>query len=61
MNGILYGVSVGPGEPELMTIKAVRIIEKCEVIAVPRTRNENTLALDIASQICDISKKETQR
>lgn len=58
MNGILYGVSVGPGEPELMTIKAVRIIEKCEVIAVPRTRNENTLALDIASQICDISKKE---
>lgn len=58
MNGKLYGVSVGPGEPELITLKAVRIIEKCGVIAVPRTKNENTLALDIASNVCDVSGKE---
>lgn len=33
--GILYGVGVGPGEPELLTLKAVRIIEECDVIGIP--------------------------
>lgn len=28
MRGILYGVGVGPGDPELMTIKAVRLIRE---------------------------------
>ena len=35
MNGKLYGVGVGPGDPELMTLKAVRILKTCGVIAVP--------------------------
>ena len=26
--GILYGVSVGPGDPELMTLKACRVIRR---------------------------------
>ncbi|MBQ5311845.1 MAG: hypothetical protein ILP19_07385 [Oscillospiraceae bacterium] len=34
---IFYSVSVGPGDPELMTLKAVRIIKSCPVIAAPRT------------------------
>ena len=34
MKGRLFGVGVGPGDPELMTYKAVRTIEKCPVIAV---------------------------
>ena len=58
MKGILYGVSVGPGDPELITLKAVKIINSCEVIAVPRTKGENTLALDIAAKSCSISEKE---
>ena len=33
MRGILYGVGVGPGDPELMTAKAVRTVERCPVIA----------------------------
>lgn len=33
--GILYGVSVGPGDPELMTIKAARIIRQAQVLALP--------------------------
>ncbi|MEG1983822.1 MAG: precorrin-2 C(20)-methyltransferase [Oscillospiraceae bacterium] len=45
--GTLFGVSVGPGDPELMTLKAVRALEKCEVIAAPETKGEKTLALDI--------------
>lgn len=33
--GILYGVGVGPGDPELLTLKARRIITEADVIAVP--------------------------
>ena len=35
MNGTLYGVGVGPGDPELMTLKAVRMIRENESSAVP--------------------------
>ncbi len=31
MNGTLYGVGIGPGDPELITLKAVRIIEQSPV------------------------------
>ena len=34
MNGTLYCVSTGPGDPELLTLKAARIIRQCPVIAV---------------------------
>lgn len=34
METIFYGVGVGPGDPELLTLKAVRVIRECEVIAV---------------------------
>lgn len=48
-HGIFYGVSVGPGDPELMTLKAVRILEQCPVIAAPQTKSSEMLALKIAS------------
>ena len=35
MRGIFTGVGVGPGDPELMTLKAVRAVEACSVIAIP--------------------------
>jgi precorrin-2/cobalt-factor-2 C20-methyltransferase len=31
----LYGIGVGPGDKELLTVKAVRIIEKCQVVVAP--------------------------
>ena len=40
MKGKLYGVGVGPGDPELMTIKAARIIKECDVIDVPGKKPE---------------------
>ena len=55
--GIFYGISVGPGDPELLTRKAVRVMEECKVIATPQTKGENTLALDIASAAVDMSGK----
>ena len=50
MTGILYGVGVGPGDPELMTLKAVRLIRENDVIAVPGKVPENTTAYRIAVQ-----------
>lgn len=50
MAGILYGVGVGPGDPELMTLKAVRLIRENEVIAVPGPVAEETVAYQIAVQ-----------
>ena len=46
--GILYGVGVGPGDPGLMTVKAVRTALDCDVIAVPHKEREKCLALKIA-------------
>ncbi len=50
MTGTLYGVGVGPGDPELMTLKAVRLIRENEVIAVPGTDVKETVAYQIAVQ-----------
>ncbi|MDR0819872.1 MAG: precorrin-2 C(20)-methyltransferase [Oscillospiraceae bacterium] len=48
MKGILYGVGVGPGDPELITLKAVRILSAADVIAAPERGGGHT-ALDIAA------------
>lgn len=55
--GIFYCVGVGPGDPELMTVKAVRTLEACPVIAAPRTKGGEMLALDIAKQAADLEDK----
>ena len=55
--GTFYGVSVGPGDPELMTLQAVRRLENCPVIAAPQTPKGGMLALDIAKAAVDLSGK----
>ena len=49
MNGTLYGIGAGPGDPELMTLKAVRIVRACPVIAVPAEKKEDSVAYRIAA------------
>ena len=44
--GVLYGVGVGPGDPELMTVKAVRIIREADIIAVPDGQTAQNIAAD---------------
>lgn len=55
--GTFYGVSVGPGDPELLTLKAVRCIEQCPVLAAPRTAEGRMLALEIVKGAVDVSDK----
>lgn len=50
MTGVLYGVGVGPGDPELMTLKAVRLIRENEIIAIPGTIPRESVAYKIAVQ-----------
>lgn len=56
-NGVFYGVGVGPGDPELITLKAVRVLERCPVIAAPRTKGGGNLALDIAARAVSMEEK----
>ena len=49
MRGKVFGVGVGPGDPELMTLKAVRLIKENECIAVPGTVAKDTVAYKIAA------------
>ena len=49
MRATVYGVGVGPGDPELMTVKAVRLIRENEVIAVPGTVAADSAAWKIAA------------
>lgn len=58
MTGKLYGVGVGPGDPELMTLKAIKIIEKTTIIALPQTGEEDITAYTIASKVVDFNQKE---
>lgn len=45
--GVLYGVGVGPGDPELLTVKAVRLLRTADVIAAPDSGGESRTALNI--------------
>jgi len=50
MQGTFYVVGVGPGDPQLMTLKAANILEKCGVWFVPSAfENGGSMALKIAS------------
>ena len=47
----LYGVGVGPGDRELLTLKAVRIIGSCEVVIAPSAMaGGKSIALDTAKE-----------
>ena len=58
MKGKLYSVGVGPGDPELMTLKAVRLIKECDVLAIPQGDSDVLVAKNIVEGIVDLNNKE---
>ena len=50
MTGTLYGVGLGPGDPELITVKALRLIKNAEVIAYPEPDDRESFARSIAAE-----------
>ena len=55
----LYGIGVGPGDSELMTLKAVRLIRECDIIAIPASGKAVNAAYTIAKgAVPDIDEKQ---
>lgn len=49
MAGTFYGIGVGPGDPELLTMKAIKAIENADVLIAPKTeKKDGSVALSIA-------------
>ena len=60
--GTLFGVGVGPGDPELLTLKALRIIRAAAVICVPQSETRpDSYALGIIREYLDADKQEVLR
>ncbi|WP_281885183.1 precorrin-2 C(20)-methyltransferase [Paenibacillus sp. YYML68] len=56
--GTLYGLGVGPGDPELITVKAFRLLKQCPVIAYPRKKSgAKSYALAITELYVDTREK----
>ena len=58
MRGKLYSVGIGPGDPELLTLKAVRLLKECDVVALPKGDTDVMTAKNIVNQVVDLDKKE---
>ncbi len=48
--GKLYGIGIGPGDPDLLTLKAVKILEKADVVCVPKSKEQASTALSIVQK-----------
>ncbi len=49
--GTLYGIGVGPGDPDLITLKAAKILGRIDIVfAAASTKNNHSLAVNIAKQ-----------
>jgi precorrin-2/cobalt-factor-2 C20-methyltransferase len=60
VKGTLFGVGVGPGAPDLLTLRAVRVIESADVLALPRGSDFGaSVAWSIAETV--VGEKATKR
>lgn len=58
MSGTLFGIGLGPGDPELITLKAARLIAACPVIAYPKLPGEDSFARSIAATLIPCGAEE---
>lgn len=55
---IFYGIGVGPGEPELITLKAFNVLKKADIVFAPKAKMKNdSLAREIIEKILDSEKE----
>ena len=50
--GVLYGIGVGPGDPELMTLKAINTIKACDIIAISAVSKDECYVYGIVPSFC---------
>jgi len=48
MAGVLFGIGVGPGDPDMLTLKAVKAIKEADVICLPKAEKDKCMAYQIA-------------
>lgn len=58
MTGMIYGIGVGPGDPELLTVKAVRLIAAADLIAYPAPETGDSFARTIAAPYLTAGRPE---
>ena len=58
MTGTLYGLGIGPGDPELITVKALRILQTVPVIAYPAPEHGDSLARAIVASLIPPGRTE---
>ncbi len=57
-NGTLYGVGLGPGDPDLLTIKAARLIANAKIVAYPAPVGGTSFARSIAAHLIPVNARE---
>ncbi|MHA7646381.1 precorrin-2 C(20)-methyltransferase [Nitrosopumilus sp. S4] len=58
MSGLI-GIGVGPGDPELLTVKAVKAIQNADIIMCPASNEDRpSIALSVVSSLIDKSKNQ---
>ena len=60
MSGTLYGLGIGPGDPELITVKALRLLERAPVIAYPAPEKGASLVRSIVAPYLSGGDEQTE-
>ena len=56
--GLLYGLGLGPGDPELVTLKALRLLRAAAVVAYPAPEDGDSFARRIVAEWLDRGQRE---
>ena len=58
--GVLYGLGLGPGDPELVTLKALRVLRTVPVVAYPSPETGDSFARSIVAEVLNPRQREVR-